>query len=174
MEYGIDDPAQVDYQMVRSWLAALMEQKLSARSVNRKKTTLQTFFKFLVKESVITENPMNRILSPKTSKRLPVYVEEAQMERLFSPGEVDFGEGFRAVRDKMILETFYATGMRLSELVNLKETDIDTGQMTIRVLGKRNKERIIPFGKNFKGLIENYKAEREKLSENFDLCDSFL
>jgi integrase/recombinase XerC len=174
IEYGTEKPEEVTFQMVRSWLASLMEKKLSPRSVNRKKTTLQTFFKFLIKENVITENPLNRVLSPKTSKRLPVYVEEAQMEHLFSPGEIDFGSGFRAVRDKMILEMFYATGMRLSELVNLKETDIDTGQMTIRVIGKRNKERIIPFGHNFKGLIENYKAERDNLSENFELCGSFF
>jgi len=162
-EYGSEDLSSVSYQMVRLWLSSLMEQKLSARSVNRKKTTLQTFFKYLIKEGIISENPVKRVISPKTSKRLPVYIEESQMESLFCEEHVDFGKGFRAMRDRLILEMFYATGMRLSELVNLKEKDVHTGLMTVRILGKRNKERLIPFGNNLKKLIERYREEKKNI-----------
>jgi integrase/recombinase XerC len=173
-EYSLEEMDRVTYQMVRSWLSSLMELKISARSVNRKKTTLQTFYKYLIKEGKISENPMNRVLSPKMSKRLPVYVEEAQMESLFDTDIVDFGEGFRAVRDQMILEMFYATGMRLSELVNLKDSDIDTGMMTIRIIGKRNKERIVPFANNLKNRIDRYREERNKILSGQNQNDFFF
>jgi integrase/recombinase XerC len=159
---------------IRSWLAALMEQGLSPRSVNRKKTALQSFFRFLLKEGVVKENPLKRVISPKMSKRLPVYVEEHSLDDLFLRIESSTDTGFGAIRDRLILEMFYATGMRLSELVQLKDSDIDRLGMTIRILGKRNKERIVPFGPSLAQLIERYFQEKKKLFVNLPEAGIFF
>ena len=140
--------------MIRSWLVYLMECNIEARSVNRKLSTLKSFYKFLLREGELVENPMRKITPPKTSKRLPVFVEKDKMDILFD--QIDFGEGYQGIRDRTILGMFYATGMRLSELVNLKETDLDFHHDTIKVLGKRNKERLIPFSKKFEVLLKQY------------------
>ena len=153
-QYELSDIREVNHLIIRSWFVNMMEHDIEARSVNRKLSTLKSFFKFLIREGEITENPMRKITSPKMSKRLPVFVDKEKMEMLFE--SVDFGEGYPGVRDKMILELFYATGMRLSELVNLKETDIDFHHDTIKVLGKRNKERLIPFSKKMETLLQSY------------------
>jgi integrase/recombinase XerC len=117
-----------------------------------------------LKEGVLAVNPMRRILSLKTSKTLPVFVEKNKMEMLFE--KTDFGSGFPALRDRMILEILYATGMRLSELINLKETDIDFHQSELKVLGKRNKERLIPFSNKFAELLKTYLREKMTWLEN--------
>lgn len=165
-EFNIEDPASAQSVHVRGWLSALMEQGISARSVNRKKTALQTYYKFLLKEGSITENPVKRVISPKTSKRLPVYVEEHQMEALFLQTGNPEGMDFHTLRDVLILEMFYATGMRCSELVQLSDRDIDQSGMTVRVLGKRNKERLIPFGPALSALIGKYLSLRETTFNN--------
>jgi integrase/recombinase XerC len=153
-QYGISDIIDVNHAMIRSWLVFLMEKQNSPRSINRKITTLKSFYKFLIKEGIISQNPIRKIITPRTSKRLPVFVEKERMDILLD--EIDFGEGFHALRDRMILEMFYATGMRLSELVNLKESDIDFHYSSIKVLGKRNKERLIPFSDKFGKLLKTY------------------
>ncbi|MCD4745235.1 MAG: tyrosine recombinase XerC [Bacteroidales bacterium] len=160
-EYNIYNLNDVDYLMIRSWLVNLMELSLTTRSVNRKLTTLKSFYKYLIKEGVIKENPMIKIISPKTSKKLPVFVEKKKMDLLFD--DIDFGNNFCGIRDRLILEMFYHTGMRLSELVNLLHSDIDIYNSTIKVLGKRNKERIIPFGNNLKDLLSQYINIKQKL-----------
>jgi integrase/recombinase XerC len=164
IQYAVDDIHEVTHLMIRSWLAALMEEKTSPRSVNRKLSTLKSFYKFLLKEGILTVNPMWRIISLKTPKNLPVFVEKGKMDALFE--RTDFGSGFPALRDRMILEMLYATGMRLSELVNLKETDIDFHQSELKVLGKRNKERLIPFSNKFAGLLKTYLVEKKNWLEN--------
>ena len=140
--------------MIRSWLVFLMQDEITARSVNRKLSTLKSFYKFLIREGELEENPIRKITPPKTSKRLPVFVEKDKMEMLFE--KIEFGEGYPGIRDKMILEMFYSTGIRLSELVNLKESDVDFHYHTIKVLGKRNKERLIPFSENFELFLKLY------------------
>ena len=115
---------------------------------------LKSFYKFLLREGRVSINPMRKIISPRTSKQLPSFVEKEKMEKLFE--KINFGEGFPALRDRLILEILYATGMRLSELINLKETDIDFHQSTLKVLGKRNKERLIPFSNKFADLLKTY------------------
>jgi integrase/recombinase XerC len=145
---------KVDHQVVRSWVVTLMETGHSARTVNRKITTLKSYFRFLAKEGSVTENPMNRVIAPKTSKRLPVFVEQDSMKILFD--EVDFGEGYPALRDRLIMEMFYATGMRLSELIGLKDADIDLYKNVLKVTGKRNKQRIIPFSGNLVNMLRGY------------------
>lgn len=161
-EYGHSDPVKATYLEVRSWLASLMEAGLNARSVNRKKTALHTFYHFLLKEGVITENPANRVVAPKTPKRLPVYVEEQRMENLFLQVAYRPDMPFHELRNLMVLEMFYATGMRLSELVSLKVSDVDLHGNTIRILGKRNKERLVPFGPGLRTLIGHYLEQREQ------------
>ena len=142
-EFQVSSAKKVNFQLVRSWIATLLNNNISARSVNRKITTLKTYFRFLMNEDVIKASPMQKIIGPKTPKKLAVFVEEIKMDELFN--KVEFGEGDVAERDRLILELFYFTGIRLSELVNLKKSDVDFSNSTIRVLGKRNKERLIPI-----------------------------
>ncbi|MCK9204082.1 MAG: tyrosine recombinase XerC [Bacteroidales bacterium] len=159
--FGIRDIAEIDHSMIRSWLVRLMEDKMSTRSINRKLTTLKSFYRFLLREGAVEQNPMLRVVSPKNPKRLPVFVEKDKMNILLD--ETEFDEGFPGIRDKLIIELFYSTGIRLSELVNLKESDIDFHQDTIKVLGKRNKERLIPFSKKMEVMLKSYLAEKIKV-----------
>jgi integrase/recombinase XerC len=140
--------------MIRSWLVTLMEGNISPRSVIRKITTLKSFYKFLLKEGLVTASPMKRIISPKSSKRLPVFIEKEKMETLMEQAEEK--QDFSGFRDRLVLELFYSTGMRLSELVNLKEADIDFHHSALKVVGKRNKERLIPFSSKLADTIKRY------------------
>ena len=163
--YEIKSIEEINHTVVRSWIVSLMENKISPRSVNRKITTLKSFYKYLLRQKIVAENPMLKIQSPKTSKRLPVFVEKEKMDMLLDV--VDFGEDEEGQRNKLIIEIFYATGMRLSELINLKETNIDFHQCQLKVLGKRNKERIIPFNKEIKTTIESYIKSKKDLPNEF-------
>lgn len=171
-EYLQEDISDVTYMMIREWFSVLMENEISAVSVRRKKAALNSFYKFLLREGKIEENPVSRVISPKAGKRLPVFVPEEQMSRLFSD-DIDFGSGFKSKRDKMILEMLYATGMRLSELVNLKDQDVNTSEMYIRVIGKRNKERIVPLGNNLIRIINEYRFEKQEIEEIYGKSDLF-
>ena len=155
----ISDISDVNFQIVRSWIASLLEQGVSPRSVNRKISTLKTYFKFLIREGIISESPMLKVVAPKSKKRLPIFVEENQIELLLN--EVEFDDGFIGERDKLIIELFYITGIRLSELINIKIADISFDNDLIKVLGKRNKERLIPLSvrivKELRFFIEKYK-----------------
>lgn len=139
---------------IRSWIVHMMEQKISPRSINRKLSTLKSFFKFLMRKGVVKKSPLSKVLAPKTSKRLPVFVEKKGIETLLT--DIEFPEGFIGARDKMILDLFYNTGMRRSELNNLKETDIDSYNAQIKVLGKGNKERIIPIQPQLRNALKEY------------------
>jgi integrase/recombinase XerC len=159
-EYQIrTEISEVNFQIVRSWIASLLEQGVSPRTVNRKISTLKTYFKFLIREGIIHESPMSKVVSPKSKKRLPLFVEENQIESLLN--EVEFDDGFIGERDKLIIELFYVTGIRLSELINIKTLDINFDNNLIKVLGKRNKERLIPLShrvlKELRVFIEKYK-----------------
>lgn len=157
-DYGISGPGEASHMVIRSWLVSLMEQGLSPRSINRKLTTLKSFYRYLVKMGQLEASPMVRVVSPKTSKRLPVFVERDKMDLLFQGGIVP--DDFPSLRDRVIVELFYATGMRLSEMVGLKEQDINFSNNTIKVLGKRNKERLIPLGNQMKSLLQIYLYEK--------------
>jgi integrase/recombinase XerC len=160
LQYNLTDINKVDHQIVRSWVVSLMENEHTARTVNRKITTLKSYFKFLVKEGLIQENPMSRVVAPKTSQRLPVFVEQESMKSLFD--EVNFGDGYPASRDRMIMELFYATGIRLTELINLQGTDLDLRGHSLKVTGKRNKQRIIPFSDKMTGMLSDYLDTRRQ------------
>lgn len=163
--YEITKIAEVNHTIIRSWIVSLMEQKISPRSVNRKITTLKTFYKFLLRQSIVTENPMLKILSPKTSKRLPVFIEKEKMDTLLD--DTVFGDDFEGQRNKLIIELFYATGIRLSELINLKQSNVDLYLCQIKVLGKRNKERIVPFNTILKDQIQQYIIAKANLNDEF-------
>jgi integrase/recombinase XerC len=154
--YEIKEPEEIKHTIIRSWIVSLMEQKITPRSINRKITVLKTFYKFLLRQNTVNQNPMLKILSPKTSKRLPVFIEKEKMDNLLD--NIEFTDDFEGQRNKLILELFYATGMRLSELINLKQSNIDLYLCQLKVLGKRNKERIIPFSNNLKKQIQQYIA----------------
>lgn len=154
--------SEINYQQIRAWVSDLIKHKLAARSVNRKLSALKSFFKFLQRQQIIEVNPMSKISGPKTPKRLPVFVDEHQMEDLFT--EVVFEEGFNGQRDKLILDILYQTGIRRSELTHLKEVDVDMFNSTIKVLGKRNKERIIPISLPLKRNLEAYLKVKEELN----------
>ena len=158
-EFQVNTVKNVNFQFVRSWIAKLLNENISARSVNRKITTLKTYFRFLIREDIINQSPMQKIISPKTSKRLPVFVEQVKMEKLLN--EIDFGVGFLAQRDRLILELFYFTGIRLSELINLKNKDINYSDSTILVLGKRKKERLIPLTSDILSKIKKLNASNK-------------
>ena len=139
----IDEIHEISFQIIRTWIASLLEKGVNPRSVNRKISTLKTYFKFLIREGELIENPMMKVVAPKSKKRLPVFIEEDQIASLLN--EVQFEEGFVGQRNKLIIELFYVTGIRLSELINIKISDVDFNNQSIKVLGKRNKERIIPL-----------------------------
>jgi integrase/recombinase XerC len=158
--FNTTDITEVNHAMIRSWLVFLMEQQITPRTVNRKLTALKSFYRFLLREGSIHQNPMRKINSPKTSKKLPLFIEKEKMDTLLD--QFPAADGFSGIRDKLIIELFYATGMRLSELVNLTESDVDFHHDTIKVLGKRNKERLIPFTKKFGMQLKDYIFEKNK------------
>jgi len=160
-------PAQdANYGLVRSWIVSLVEAKLDSISINRKIACLRSFYKFLMRQEIITKDPMMKIKILKTKKKLPHFVNETDSIKLLD--NVDFPEGHHGQRDKLILELLYGTGMRLSELIGLKDTDINLGARTVRVLGKRNKERLIPFSSSLVILIKDYIRQRNKEVERKD------
>lgn len=154
--------SEINYQQIRAWVSVLIKNKIAARSVNRKLSSLKSFFKYLQRQQIVEVNPMSKISGPKTPKRLPVFVDEHQMEDLFT--EVQFEEGFNGQRDRLILDLLYQTGIRRSELTHLKETDVDLFNSTIKVLGKRNKERIIPISLPLKRNLEGYLQVKKELN----------
>ncbi|MEI6853648.1 MAG: tyrosine-type recombinase/integrase [Bacteroidota bacterium] len=164
--YNTTESKDITAVMVRSWFVHLMDNHISARSVNRKKTALRSFFKFQQKMGIVDENPMSKILSPKTSKRLPSFIEEDKMNDILDHFPSEGENEFSMIRDRLILEMFYATGMRLTELVNLKEVDVSLYNSNVKVLGKRNKERIIPFNGHLKLMIEEYLQLKRKEYSN--------
>jgi len=144
----------VDSKFVRSWIVSLMEQQLSPRSVNRKVSTVKAFFRYLMKENIADANPAVNLPLPKIRKKLPNFVEEKNLHHLLDGGF--FTDDFKGTRDKLIVALLYATGIRLSELLRLKETDFDTNNYLIKVFGKRQKERIIPYPREVNNLLFQY------------------
>ena len=162
-QYNTDKIDEVDFQIIRSWSVSLLESNITPRSVIRKISSLKSFYRFLLKNGIVTKNPMLKVIAPKTSKKLPIYVEQEKMNMLFE--EIKFEDSFKGIRDKAILELFYATGMRLSELCNIKVSDINVYNSQIKVLGKRNKERIIPLTNNLKNVLSGYIDARTQVSD---------
>lgn len=153
---------EVNYQQIRRWVSSLMDAKISPKSINRKLSSLKSFFKFLQRQDVISVNPMSKITGPKIPKRLPVFVEEQPMQELLDGS--NFEDDFKGLTDQLMINLFYQTGMRRSELANLKESDIDVSNASLKVLGKRNKERIIPISLELVRNLEDYLQVKKELN----------
>ena len=138
-----EDLPQANYSQIRSWIVALVDAGLSPYTVNRKVASLKAYYRFLLKSRQITANPLLKHKALKTPKRLQVPFSEKEMESVLR--QLQFPDGFEGIRDKLIIELFYATGIRRAELIHLKISNIDYHNKTLKVLGKRNKERLIPL-----------------------------
>lgn len=151
----VEQLEEVDHHDVRSWIISILEDEhLQPSSVNRKISCLRSFFKFLLRTGKLTKNPMARITSLKVGRKLPLFIEVEQMGRLLD--EMEFGDGFEGARDRLIIDLLYNTGMRRAELIGLKTTDVDLYRQQLKVLGKRNKERIIPLTPTMINVLEEY------------------
>ena len=154
----------VTHQHVRTWIVTLMDQGIEARTINRKISSLRSFYKFLQREDLLGTSPMIHVRAPKIPKRLPIVITEQKMDILLDTQDV-FTNDFQGIRDRLVVELLYGTGIRLAELVNLSDNDIDVYRQQIKVLGKRNKERIIPISNPLAKLIGDYQFQ--KLNKNF-------
>lgn len=161
----------VNYEQIRDWIISLVNDGNNATTVNRKIACLKSFYKFLHLHQFISKNPAISLHVLKTQKRLPIFVKEEDMQKLLN--QVDFDDTFEGVRDKLVLELLYGTGIRLSELINLRHHQIDLINGYIKVLGKGNKERIIPLHKTLITLIEFYqKLKKDQQIEN--ICTNLI
>lgn len=151
---------------VRTWLVSLKDSGMEAKSINRKISSLKSFFKYQLKEGHVQVSPMGTIISPKMNKRLPQFVEKTDINTLFS--YVEFPDNWQGKTDRLLLQLFYNTGIRQAELVSLKERQVDAFKNTIKVLGKGNKERVIPVSAALLSLLKEYTAEKRKAFEQYD------
>jgi integrase/recombinase XerC len=170
--YELSNPGEIQHTHVRSWMVDLMERGNVPRSINRKLSCLKSFFKYLRKQGEITTNPMLKVISPKTGKRLPVFVPEKAMSLLFE--KVDFGEGHAGLRNRLVLEVLYCTGIRQSELMGLKTADVDFSTNHIKVYGKGGKERLIPVARHLAELLRQYIELRRVLYPGNEVANLIL
>jgi len=156
---------EATHRMIRGWMVFLVELNYSPTSINRKIASLRSYYKFLLKNSSISKDPTYKIRMLKSGKKIPHFVKEKEIIKLFD--EFDFGKEFKGIRDKLLLELLYGTGIRLSELIHIRPADIDIYDQTVKVLGKRNKERIIPLNSELILLINHYiTLKKEKFTGN--------
>lgn len=153
-QYELDKPQEAKAPMLRSWIVSLMEEGMNPSSINRKIASLRTFFGFLKRKNVVSQDPTKILSALKTRKKLPAFVEEKSMEMLFQ--EDTFTDDFEGVRDRTIMELLYGSGIRLAELVSLELNDLNLPARTIRVFGKRSKERIVPISTSLANLLHQY------------------
>lgn len=154
------DWTQVTFRHIRQWMVNMLDAGVTARTVNRKVATLKSFFRFLLREGVIENTPTDKVITPKTPKRLPVFVKEHEMDQLLDC--VEFGDAYPGVRNKLMIDLFYLSGMRLSEMSSLTLADVDLSGGVIKVTGKRNKQRIIPFASKMHQSIVDYLLVRKQ------------
>lgn len=168
MDEGLDFKS-VDADVIRGWILSMMDEGYSASSVGRKLSALRSFYHYLLKKGEIEVDPVRKVMAPKKKKTIPVFVREEDMNRLLD--DTDFGKGFEGVRNRLILGFFYVTGVRLSELVGLKDADVDFSAKVVKVTGKRNKQRIIPFGSELDADLKQYLSLR---NETCGMTDFFF
>lgn len=169
-QFGITELKEISTAFVRSWLASLKDKGLSSKSLNRKISSLKSFFKYHMKTGAIESTPMDKVISPKIAKRLPVFVKEEDTRTLLETLNSS-AEDWKSLNAKMLITIFYATGMRLSELINLGDNQIDFSRKQIKVLGKGNKERVIPVSREVIAAIRDYQQLKNK---EFDDTSNFL
>lgn len=158
------DIKTVDGDIVRLWIVSQMEAKLSSRSVNRKLSALKSFYKYLLRIGEVEANPVNKIVGPKSAKPIPVFVNNADMESVLDSS--NFDSSFESLRNRVMLELFYVTGIRRAELVGLRDVDVDFFARAILVTGKRNKQRLIPISDSTMSLLADYLEIRNREVEN--------
>jgi len=163
-DVGIFDPTQVEAVDVRKWIIDLMSRGYSPLSVNRKISSIKSFYTYLLKQSYIDHQPARGVSGPKTNKPLPNFIKEKDMEYILDQALYD--DNFEGVRNRTIIDLFYTIGIRCSELIGLKDTDIDTNALLIKVTGKRNKQRLIPFSKKLLDSIVSYESIRNQSISN--------
>ncbi len=168
-ENGVFDPAAVNDQLIRGWMLSLMNAspKMSARSVNRKLSALKSFYRYLNFKKIISTNPTKRIVAPKTKKRLPMFFKENELGAAM---DVLQGDDFEHVMGRLIIDMLYQTGVRLSELITIKDADVDFSNQSISVIGKRNKQRIIPIGAKLQEAIRGYISLRDEQVARVSPC----
>ena len=159
-EMGEFNPLEVEAGLIREWIVSLMDKGYTSTSVNRKLSSLRSFYRYLLRQGLVTVDPLIKITGPKNKKPLPSFLKESDMNRLLD--EVDYGGGFKGCRDRLIIEMFYATGMRRSELIDLNDKDVDFSASLLKVTGKRNKQRLIPFGEELKERMREYVVIRDE------------
>lgn len=170
--YECTDFTKVKQQMIRSWFAELADKKYSAKSLHRKKTSLSGFYRFLMHKGIINNNPVRNVHLPRIKEHVPEFIDE---QTLYENEVRDISKmEYPELRDLVIFEMLYATGMRRSELINLSDSDIDFNRKLIKVRGKRNKERLIPFGNKLLNLIKSYSAVRDSFFEDLPKDNNFL
>ena len=164
--FGDTNLQDIKPTFIRTWLASLKDHGMESKTINRKISSLKSFFKYQLKEGLLQVSPMSTIISPKMNKRLPQFVEKADINTLFS--YVEFPDNWQGKTDRILLQLLYNTGIREAELVSLKESQVDYFKSSIKVLGKGNKERIIPVSSELLGTLKEYVAEKRKNFEKFD------
>ncbi|NND77113.1 MAG: tyrosine-type recombinase/integrase [Flavobacteriales bacterium] len=166
--FELEDIKDAQQIHVRSWIASLAEKSISNRSIQRKLSSLRSYFKYLKRKGDVKRSPTEELIAPKISEKLPQFVEEQNMlELMFN--EEHFENSFEGIRDKLILKLFYSTGMRLSELINIARSDLDLINGSVKVTGKRNKQRVLPISKDLVKDIQRYIDQREKLKEEISV-----
>ncbi len=158
--YEINSVEEIQHSYIRSWMVSLLEYGIGPRSINRKLSALRSFFNYLKRQGRIKVNPTTKIIPPKVPKRLPQYLQEKEIEDLLDPE--GFEEDFPGRRDRILLFLLYHTGIRREELIQLKISDIDRQRMSIKVIGKGSKERLIPFGPVLLKELDAYLVLREE------------
>ncbi|MDR1517475.1 MAG: tyrosine recombinase XerC [Dysgonamonadaceae bacterium] len=164
-ETGSFDTAAVDSDLIRNWIVGLMSQKMKPRSVTRKLSAVKSFFRYLKKQGVVGKNPAEHVRGPKIDKKLPAFAKGSDMDRIIDD-ERDYPDDFEGNRDRFIIELFYLTGMRRAELISLRDADVDFFASTLRVTGKRNKQRIIPLSDSTLDALRQYISLRDAEIEN--------
>lgn len=174
-QYGDVSLSGISHSHVRTWLAGLMEEGMIAKTVNRKVSTLKSFFKYALRQGDLTQTPMTKVTAPKIGSRLPGFIDEKGMQAvednrsLRSSGVPIFSDDLKGRTHRMIFELLYNTGIRLSELIELKENNIDLGRLSLKVLGKGNKERVIPISPLFAAQIKEYREDKRRELAEFDM-----
>jgi integrase/recombinase XerC len=171
-QFEVVNPQEVMPAMVRSWLASLSLQKIQPRSINRKISSLKSFYRYCLLKGYVASSPLSAIKVLKTRKRLPNYIEETQMQQLLE--QIDFTDDYTGRLHYLIITLLYHTGMRVSELVSLKDRQVDTKRLQVKVLGKGNKERIIPLHHDIVGEVDEYRKLRSGLAAGEDRVELLL
>ncbi|MDR1675967.1 MAG: tyrosine-type recombinase/integrase [Tannerella sp.] len=170
---GNADDSPLDFRaigpdQIRRWMMTLLDRKMKPSSVRRKLTALRTCFRFLVKQEIVKKNPVQFVIGPKMGKKLPYFVKEKELAQLLDGDE--FEDDFEGMRNRLMLELLYETGIRRTELITLRQADVDFNRMQLKVTGKRNKQRLIPFAERLKEMMVEYVSVRKKMVGTEDAC----